>query len=277
MDFVDTADVYTKINDHLQSCVNVSDPRKKCARHKLCTRCTNLSARQKTAELYSTIEMLKELKPWIEIGGELTRTLPGVKHPSRIRTKPLHLQYRYWSKISRWTKNGRPNKWASYLRGEGVVGMIDFLEAVQNKKNGRWHLHSHSILFQDSSNPITLQPTDVELSCKECGLDLEECEDHTHWVSGYDRHVQGGWNRDIAACGFGPRYSWDPGVEIDVGYLTKLSYNTKAAQFDEKVTPRGQRELTGFFRLERPRLIRRYGEARISKADRTFYNDIKNQ
>ena len=184
--------VYPKINTHVEPCVNVSDPRKKCARHKLCTRCTNLKARQTTAELYSTIEMLKELKPWIEIGGELTRTLPGMNHSSAIRKKPLHLQYRYWSKISRWTKNGRASKWASYLRGEGVVGMIDFLEAVQNKKNGRWHLHSHSILFQDCSNPITIQPTDVELSCKECGLDLEDCEDQSHWIFGFDRRVQGG-------------------------------------------------------------------------------------
>ena len=106
---------------------------------------------------------------------------------------------------------------------------------------------------------------------------MEDCEDQSHWISGFDRRVQGGWNRDIAAHGFGPRYSWDPGVEIDVGYLTKLSYNTKAAQFDEKITNKGKRELTGFFRLERPRLVRRYGEARIANADRTLYNDIKNQ
>ena len=174
-------------------------------------------------------------------------------------------------------RNGRPSKWASYLRSVGVVGMIDFIEAVQNKKNGRWHLHSHSILFQDSSNPITLQPSVVELSCKTCGVDLEDCDDISHWAAGYDRRVQGYWNRDMAAHGYGPRTSWDPGIEVDVGYLTKLSYNTKAAQFDEKITSKGQRELSTFFQLSRPRLIRRYGEARISSAERTLYKDTKNQ
>ena len=269
--------VYPKINTHLEPCVNLSDPRRTCGRHRLCTRCTNKIARQKTAELYSLITMLQELKPWIEVGGELTRTLPGVKHPSRIRSAPLYKQYEYWTRIGGYWKNGRPSKWQSYLRSVGVVGMIDFIEAVQNPKNGKWHLHSHSILFQDSSNPITIQPTVVELSCKTCGLDLEECDDHTHWANGYDRHVQGGWSRDIASHGYGPRYSWDPGIEIDVGYLTKLSYNTKAAQFDEKIMPKGQRELSAFFSLSRPRLIRRYGEARISRSDRTLYKDTKNQ
>ena len=113
--------VYPKINTHVEPCVNLSDPRRTCGRHRLCTRCTNKTARQKTAELYGLIGMMAELKPWVEVGGELTRTLPGVKHPSKIRGAPLYKQYEYWTRKSQMWRNGRPSKWASYLRSVGVV------------------------------------------------------------------------------------------------------------------------------------------------------------
>ena len=241
-----------------------------CGRHELCTSCMKKQASQKLAQLFEALDMVQFLRPsTVRAAGVLTRTLPGHRHPSRIRNAPLFRQYEYAQALRR-SRSER-----QWLYDIGAIGGITVFEAV--KKPGKaWHLHSHEILFENESYPIQLKPSDVEESCRNCDQDLDECDLTAKCVlAGTKRKVGGRWNQDLARIGWGRRYSWDPHEDIGVGYLVKFAYVIKAPQFEEQMGPKDERELAMFYRNTRPRMIRRWGIARFTPEEREKYDYYK--
>lgn len=242
-----------------------------CARHELCTWCTNEQARYKAASLYKRHEMIGELKPWITVGGELTKTLPGSWHS--IRKAPLWDQYKYF------TKRSRNKRWMKFLREHvGAVGGIEFLEITQNSKTGAWNLHSHDLLYTEEEKQLNIPATK---SVEYCGADgcnhtLAECVDDLHLVQPIRRtNVGGSWYK-LREFGWGQRYSYDPDVqhEIAVGYLTKLAYAAKPIQFSSKIED--LTDLSRFMYYSRPRMTRVWGDLRISRDERKLLEEINN-
>lgn len=241
-----------------------------CARHELCTWCTNQQARYKAASLYQRHEQIQELKPWISVGGELTKTLPGSWHS--IRKAPLWDQYKYF------TRRSRNKRWMKFLKSTGAVGGIEFLEITQNSKTGAWNLHSHDLLYTVDEKELNIPVTKSVEYCGADGCDhsLAECMNDSHLVQPIRRsNVGGSWNK-LREFGWGQRYSYDPDVqhEIAVGYLTKLAYAAKPIQFSSKIED--LTDLSRFMYYSRPRLTRVWGELRISKDERKLLEDINN-
>lgn len=242
-----------------------------CARHELCTWCTNEQARYKAASLYRRHENLQVLKPWLSIGGELTKTLPGSWH--KIRQAPLWDQYKYF------TKRSRNKRWMKFLREHvGAAGGIEFLEITQNSSTGAWNLHSHDLLYTAEEKQLNIPPTPVIDLCghDNCNLSIDECMNDSHLITPIRRKgVGGSWNK-LREFGWGQRYSYDPNVqhEIAVGYLTKLAYAAKPIQFSSKIED--LTDLSRFMMYSRPRMTRVWGELRLSLAERKFLEDINN-
>ncbi len=241
-----------------------------CARHELCTHCTNEAARHKAAALYNRHEMITVLKPWLSVAGELTKTLPGSWHG--IRKANLAAQYNYF------TKRSRNKRWMKYLRSTGASGGIEFLEITQNSDTGNWNLHSHDLLYSANELELTIPATPKVAICSSpgCNMTTDGCIDDSHLIHGFDFKNEGGHNYELRDYGWGSRYSYDPDVrqEIAIGYLTKLAYAAKPIQFSKKVDDLS--ELSRFFYLKRPRLTRVWGDLRVTKAERTLYDDINN-
>ena len=241
-----------------------------CARHELCTWCTNEAARHKAAALYRRHEMIGVLKPWLSVAGELTKTLPGSYHG--IRRAGLAAQYKYF------TKRSRNKRWMKYLRSTGASGGIEFLEITQNSETGHWNLHSHDLLYSSNESLLTIPPTPKVAMCAApgCNNTTSSCNDDMHLIHGYELKNGGAHLSTLKDYGWGSRYSYDPDVkeEIAIGYLTKLAYAAKPIQFSKKIQDLS--ELSRFFYLKRPRLTRVWGDLRVSKADRTLYDDINN-
>lgn len=242
-----------------------------CARHELCTWCTNEQARYKAASLYKRHEMITELKPWLSVGGELTKTLPGSWHS--IRKAPLWDQYKYF------TKRSRNKRWMKFLREHvGAAGGIEFLEITQNSSTGAWNLHSHDLLYVEEEKQLNIP---VTKSVEYCGADgcnhtLDECMDDSHLVQPIrSKNVGGSWNK-LREFGWGQRYSYDDNVqhEIAVGYLTKLAYAAKPIQFSTKIED--LTDLSRFMMYSRPRMTRVWGELRISRDERKLLEEINN-
>ena len=241
-----------------------------CARHELCTWCTNEQARYKAASLYKRHEHIQVLKPWLSIAGELTKTLPGSWHS--IRKAPLWDQYKYF------TKRSRNKRWMKFLRSTGAVGGIEFLEITQNSSTGAWNLHSHDLLYCKDEQELKIPVTkSIEICGADgCNLSLDECLDDSHLVQPIRRkNVGGSWNK-LREFGWGQRYSYDPEVqhEIAVGYLTKLAYAAKPIQFSSKIEDLS--DLSRFMTYSRPRMTRVWGELRISRDERNYLEEINN-
>lgn len=246
-----------------------------CGRHELCPRCMKKQASQKLAQLFEALDMVSHLRPTVQAAGVLTRTLPGHRHASRIRGAPLFRQYEYMNDLlSPHTNAGKLERQWRY--DIGAVGGITVFEAVK-RRNKSWHLHTHEILFESINSPITLRASDVSETCRECKKDLDECDLTAACInSGTTRKVGGRWNNDLSKMGWGRRYSWDKHGDIGLGYLVKFAYVIKAPQFDEDLEPKDRQELSMFYRNSRPRMIRRWGVARISPGEREMYDYYKN-
>ena len=254
-----------------------------CPRHDLCLNCNNRMARRKSGELTKICSWLHEeigVKDW----GILTVTLPGNDH--WIRKASLGEQYRYMTKAVNSSKGKEPMRGLQrYLRSQSVEGGFVFLEATWNSKSEHWHLHAHMLLV--SRQWIGLNST-IETKCSSCWAALDDCE---CWRPGENpmpmtsEVVGGGWSRALGRLGFGQRQSYDdrePGAGVGgfVKYCTQLAYLSKPIQFEEKIPAEKHDELSRFFRNQRPRLIRRWGIARQSKAQRedwdVIYHDRNN-
>lgn len=238
-----------------------------CARHELCRHCTNEAARFKSAELYRRHDMLKSLKPWLSIAGELTKTLPGGWH--KIRRASLAHQYEYF------TRRSRNKRWMNYLRSTGASGGIEFLEVTQNSVSGHWNLHSHDLLYSDDETILTIPPTEKVPVCAHpnCNSTTSSCNDDSHLIHGYSLKNEGANLFELRKYGWGERYTYDDTVneQISIGYLTKLAYAAKPIQFSKKIQDLS--ELSRFFYFKRPRLTRVWGDLRISLAERNLYED----
>ena len=254
-----------------------------CPRHDLCLNCNNRMARRKSGELTKICSWLHEeigVKDW----GILTVTLPGNDH--WIRKASLQEQYRYMTKTVNSSKGKEPMRGLQrYLKSQSVEGGMVFLEATWNSKNEHWHLHAHMLLV--SRQWIGLNST-IETKCTSCWATPDQCK---CWVPGENpmpmtsEVVGGGWSRPLGRLGFGQRQSYDdrePGAGVGgfVKYCTQLAYLSKPIQFEEKIPAEKHDELSNFFRNQRPRLIRRWGIARQSKAQRedwdVLYHDRNN-
>jgi hypothetical protein len=243
-----------------------------CGRHELCPTCMKRMASRKLAQLFEALDMVQHLRPTVRAAGVLTRTLPGYKHKSRIRGAPLFRQYEYANDLIRGNNCRTENQFRLDI---GAVGGITVFEAV--KKPGKsWHLHTHEILFESINSPITLRASDVQEFCRECDKELDECDLTAACInSGTRRKVGGRWNNDLSKMGWGRRYSWDPHEDIGVGYLVKFAYVIKAPQFEEELNNKDRQELAMFYRNTRPRMIRRWGCARIAPNERELYDYFK--
>lgn len=254
-----------------------------CPRHDLCLSCNNRMARKKSGELTKICSWLHEevgVKDW----GILTVTLPGNEH--WIRKASLQEQYRYVTKAVNSAAGKEPMRGLQrYLKSQSVEGGFTFLEATWNSKSEHWHLHAHMLLV--SKQWIGLKST-IETKCSSCWATPDECK---CWVPGENpmpmtsEVVGGGWSRPLGRLGFGQRNSYDdrePGAGVGgfVKYCTQLAYLAKPIQFEEKIPAEKHDELSNFFRNQRPRLIRRWGIARQSKAQRedwdVIYHDRNN-
>lgn len=245
-----------------------------CGRHQLCPRCMKKQASQKLAQLFEALDMVHHLRPTVQAAGVLTRTLPGHRHSSRIRGAPLFRQYEYMQRLlSPHTEEGRiEREWRSRI---GAVGGITVLEAVK-RKNKKWHLHTHEILFESIHSSIQLRASDVDETCRNCEKDIDECDSTAACIlGGTTRKVSGRWSKDLSDMGWGRRYSWDKHADIGLGYLVKFAYVIKAPQFEEELEPKDRQELALFYRNTRPRMIRRWGVARISPGEREKYDYYK--
>ncbi len=240
-----------------------------CARHQLCNECMKKQASQKLAQLFETLDMVAFHRPDAKAAGVLTRTLPGHHHNSRIRGAPLFKQYQYLQSLRR-SRSER-----QWMYDIGALGGITVLEAVK-RPDKPWHLHTHEILYESASYPISLNASKVEETCRACEKDVDECDltaDCIH--QGTKRKVGGRWNNDLSKQGWGRRYSWDPHEDIGVGYLVKFAYVIKAPQFEEQITPKDERELAMFYRNTRPRMIRPWGICRFTPQERDAYDYSK--
>ena len=234
-----------------------------CARHELCTWCHNAFANKTAAELFIRHQMATRMGSegrTMVLDGELTKTLPG--HWHGIRKAEIWDQYRYF------TKRSRNKRWMRWLRSQGAVGGIEFLEITQNPATGHWNLHSHDLLYAWNKGDIQIRPTGKAEYCSVCGLSLNECQDDSHLIAPVSTKTQGGKNYDLRKFGWGEQYSYDNTVseEIAVGYLTKLAYAAKPVQFSAKVEDIG--DLAFLYRRERPRLRRVWGKLRFSRAEK---------
>lgn len=239
-----------------------------CARHELCTWCHNAFARKKAAELYERHAMATRYKT-LHLDGELTKTLPGNWH--KIRSAPIWDQYTYF------TKRSRSKRWMRYLREQGAVGGIEFLEITQNPKTGAWNLHSHDLLYSNNPGDVQIRPTRKVELCSACGELTDDCNNDSHLVQPVVTKNVGGTLNKLREFGWGQRYSYDPGVneEIAVGYLTKLAYAAKPIQFSTKVEDIG--DLARLFLVKRPRMTRVWGELRFSAAERDEWERIMDE
>lgn len=243
-----------------------------CGRHELCTSCMKKMASRKLAQLFEALDMVQHLRPTVRAAGVLTRTLPGYKHKSRIRGAPLFRQYEYANDLIRGNNCRTENQWRYDI---GAVGGITVFEAVK-KPNKAWHLHTHEILFESIHSPITLRASDVQEFCRSCEKEVDECDLTAACIHGGTRRKVGGrWNNDLSKMGWGRRYSWDPHEDIGLGYLVKFAYVIKAPQFEEELGPKDRQELAMFYRNTRPRMIRRWGCARIAPRERELYDYFK--
>lgn len=262
-----------------------------CPRHDLCLFCNNRMSRRKSGELTKICSWLQE-----EVGvydwGILTVTLPGNDH--WVRDANLGKQYRYMTEKTTSSKGVEPMRGLQrYLRQQGVEGGFTFLEATFNSEREQWHLHAHMLLVSRST--IGIRST-IETRCAACHQELDDCL-CSSWaprviqgegtVGGTDIYeaVGGGWNRALGKLGYGIRTSYDdrePGAGVGgfVKYCTQLAYLAKPIQFEEKIPAEKHDELSNFFRNHRPRMIRRWGIARQSKAQRedwdVIYHDRNN-
>lgn len=240
-----------------------------CARHQLCNECMKKQASRKLAQLFELLDMVNLLRPSVRAAGVLTRTLPGHKHKSRIRGAPLFRQYQY---LQRLRRSRGERQW---MHDIGAIGGITVLEAVK-RPDKPWHLHTHEILFESASYPISLNASAVEEFCRHCEKDVSECDLTATCIhSGTRRKVGGRWNSDLASMGWGRRYSWDPHEEIGVGYLVKFAYVIKAPQFEQRIEPKDERQLAMFYRNTRPRMIRPWGICRFTPEEREAYDYSK--
>ena len=254
-----------------------------CPRHDLCLYCNNRMSRKKSGELTKICSWLDEeigVKDW----GILTVTLPGNDH--WIRKASLAEQYRYMTEKTTSASGVEPMRGLQrYLKSQNVEGGFVFLEATWNSKREHWHLHAHMLLV--SRHWIGLTST-VGPKCASCSAKLDDCK---CWVPGQNlmpdirEDVAGGWSRPLGRLGFGQRTSYDdrePGAGVGgfVKYCTQLAYLAKPIQFEEKIPEEKHDELSSFFRNTRPRLVRRWGIARQSKAQRedwdVIYHDRNN-
>lgn len=283
--------VKLKVKTYLPECIRVQDPlvsseqleKHLCPRHDLCLSCNNKMSRRKSGELTKICSWLQEevgVKDW----GVLTVTLPGRGH--WIRTATLEQQYRYFTESINSKRGKEPMRGLqAYLRSQGAEGGFVFLEATYSSKDDWWHLHAHILLV--SRQWIGLATT-LEMQCTSCNVDVEDCE---CWRPGETTMpmmrevVGGGWSKPLERLGFGTRQSYDdrePGQGVGgfVKYCTQLAYLAKPIQFEKKIPKRKHQELSKFFRHSRPRLIRRWGIARQSKAQRedwdVIYHDRNN-
>lgn len=236
--------------------------RARCPRSAMCPHCEYKKSNVRAKQIQERILKFDEETNGEMVVGVLSLTLPGME--AAIRTADLRTQYDHMT--ARVTLPGRVGHHSmrgvnKMLQDLGAVGGTHFIEFTYNNKPwtkayGCWNAHTHSVFWADD----VLQRNDGSIPLKDCST--WKFPDDDSWFG--EPGTRGRQNKDLAALGFGRRYTLDYAdpheLEAITHYSNKVAYATKPFKAPLSKGEEIQQFLAGVGGPE-PRLARPFGDA----------------